>query len=137
KSTSRVVRTSPRTETAKPPTSANRLPKLRNSRAAWARASSGRPSVIGQQPFADAGIDLLFGLVRIACAKARALEADRGAHHFQCLPGLLFRRAPPSLFDVVAPQRIHECILCLPEPSRDGRSALDRAHREPGDEAVD
>src|SRR4051812_46773287 len=118
RSTSRVVLTSPRTETARPPTNANRFPRRRNSRAMCARASSGRRSLIAEQPLADAFLDLLVAFVRVAGAQSGALEADSGAHHLQRLAGLLLRAGAAGAFDLVATQRIHARILSSPRASR-------------------
>src|SRR3954462_1563595 len=83
-----------------------------------ARASSGRRSLIAEQPLADAFLDLLVAFVRVAGAQSGALEADSGAHHLQRLAGLLLRAGAAGAFDLVATQRIHARILSSPRASR-------------------
>jgi len=92
-----------------------------------ARASSGRRSLIAEQPLADAFLDLLVAFVRVAGAQSGALEADSGAHHLQRLAGLLLRAGAAGAFDLVFCDPPYACAARLAAPLAERLPALTSA----------
>src|SRR5687767_12304873 len=88
-STSRVKRTSDRTETASPPTRAKRRFRSESSFAMAANARSGAGSAILREPSHQHVLDFRFGSRGKPMPEGGPLQADPSPHHLQGL-GELF-----------------------------------------------
>lgn len=145
-STSRVKRTSARTETAKPPTSANCRPREPSS---WAMAPSARSigvsAVIGYQPSLEHHLKLVFGGARVLLSQGAALEPETCLHELERLAQLVCGCFGSRQLDVALFQRVHERILPCTRHAGvgtrgmkllDDRRLVDLLHRSPTCERV-
>lgn len=107
RSTSRVKRTSPLTETARPPTTAKLRCNRPSSSAMRFSSRRGSASLISFEPQAESGVDLRVGLLRMTCAQGGTLQPEAGPHGFEGLPGALAGTRAARVLDRFALERIH------------------------------